>query len=224
MNYALLLLAGSSKRFKQKTPKQFYLINGRPLYYYPLKALEASEDIDGIILLTNEDKVMEVYNFTNANHIQKIKAVIAGGASRNDTVKFGLNKLQEFIHDDDIVLIHDAARALLDKETIHTAISETKIKGATTFALRVYDTLVRAYPNYQVKEYVSRLDTFYLQTPQTFKYGLIKEAYQKNNGPTFDDTEIVYRLKKPVHLLKGKEHLFKVTRSEDVNKVMEALK
>lgn len=219
MNYALLLLAGSSKRFKNHTPKQFYLFKGRPLYYYPLKALESSKDIDGIILLTNKDKVMEVYNFTKSNKINKIKAVIAGGNSRNESVRFGLIKLKEYIKDDDLVLIHDAARPLLNQDDIKVAINETKKKGATSFAIRSFDTLIRAYPNYQVKEYINREDVFRLQTPQTFKYQLIVEAYNKVKQPTFDDTELVYLLRKPVHLLKGSEHLFKVTRLEDVKRL-----
>lgn len=218
MNYALLLLAGSSNRFKDKTPKQFYLIKGKPLFFYPLNALEHSNEIDGIIVLTNKDKVLDVYNFINKNNFKKIKAVISGGITRNETVKLGLSKLKEFAKDDDIVLIHDAARVLLDKEIIEIALKETIRKEATTFALKSYDTLVKSYPNYQVKEYLNRDEIFRIQTPQTFKYKIIMDAYL-NNKITNDDTELVFINKKRVYLLRGSEKLFKVTTKEDIKKV-----
>ena len=216
MNYALLLLAGSSKRFNNKTPKQFYLYHKKPLYLYPLIALVRSTKIDDIILITNESRVLEVYGFIKKHRLGKVKAVIAGGKTRNESVRLGLKKLNEFAHDDDLVLIHDAARVLLNDEDIAYAIKETKIKGATSFALRSFDTLIRSFPNYQVKEYIDRMDVFRLQTPQTFKYHLIKEAYMRQNGPKFDDTELVYQIKKPVHLLKGSERLFKITNTDDL--------
>lgn len=222
MNYALLLLAGSSKRFKYNTPKQFYLINKKPIYYYPLKALNDSKLIDGIIVLTLEDKVMDVFNFAKANKLNKVKAVIAGGNTRNETVKFGISKLNEYIKDDDIVLIHDAARVLLTSAQIEQAINETIKLGATTFAIHSYDTLVKA-KNYQVTSYLERDEIFRIQTPQTFKYKIIKDAY-KNFKVTHDDTELVFNNKIPVHLLKGDERLFKVTSFEDIKKLENYLK
>lgn len=222
MNYALLLLAGNSKRFNNKTYKQFYLVNNKPIYYYPLKTLNDSNEIDGIIILTLKDKIMDVFNFAKNNNLNKVKAVIAGGNTRNETVKFGLNKLNEYIQDDDIVLIHDAARPLLDQNTINVAINETKKKGATTFALHSYDTLVKAN-NFEVNAYLEREDIFRLQTPQTFTFKIIKEAYN-NLRPTHDDTELVYLNHHKIYLLKGDERLFKVTNFSDIKHLEEYLK
>lgn len=223
MNYALLLLAGNSKRFNNKTPKQFYLVKGKPIYYYPLKALNDSPLIDQIIILTLEDQVMDVFSYTKSNKFNKVKAVIAGGATRNETVKFGLNKLKEVIKDEDIILIHDAARALLDTHTIEIAINETKKKGATTFALHSYDTLVKASSNYEVNAYLERNEIFRLQTPQTFKAKIVMNAY-KNMKNTHDDTELVFLNKNKVHLLKGNERLFKITNFDDIKKLESYLK
>lgn len=225
MNYALLLLAGSSSRFNNKTPKQFYLIKNKPIYYYPLKTLNDSKDIDGIIVLTLSEKVYEVYNFIKDNNLKKVNAVISGGKTRTETVRFGLNKLKEFVKDDDIILIHDAARPLIDNQTISTAINETKRKEATTFAMKSYDTLIKSYPNYQVKEYLNRDEIFRVQTPQTFKYALLLEAYNKNaNHLVNDDTELIHLLKHPVHLLRGNERLFKITQFEDIKKLESYIK
>lgn len=217
MNFALLLLAGKSTRFDNNLPKQFYIINKKPLYYYPLKALSDSNDIDGIILVTLKEKVMEVYDAVNAFKINKVKAVIAGGNTRNESVKLGLDKLKEYLKPDDIVLIHDAARALLDTNIISTAINETKKKDATTFALRSFDTLVKA-KDFIITGYINRNETFRVQTPQTFKYSLILEAYNQHIT-TNDDTELVSNMNKKVYLLKGDSKLFKVTTFMDIKKL-----
>jgi len=217
MNYALLLLAGSSNRFHDKTPKQFYLIKDKPLFYYPLKALNESKNIDEIVILTLKDKIFEVFSFVKENKLDKVKVVIAGGNSRNESVRFGLNKIKEKANEDDIVLIHDAARAMLTSLDVDIAINETKKKEATTFAIRSYDTLVKA-SNYQVNQYLNRDEIFRIQTPQTFKFDLIYKAYQ-NNKFTNDDTELVFLLNKKIHLLKGSERLFKVTTKEDIKKM-----
>ncbi|MCQ2792543.1 MAG: 2-C-methyl-D-erythritol 4-phosphate cytidylyltransferase [Bacilli bacterium] len=222
MNYALLLLAGNSKRFLQNTPKQFYLVKNKPIYFYPLKALNDSPLIDGIIILTLKEKVMDVFNYSKNQHFDKVRVVISGGNSRSETVKFGLSKLKEIAHDDDLVLIHDAARPLLDKTTIEIAIKETMNKGATTFALHSYDTLVKAN-NYIVASYLNRNEIFRLQTPQTFKFKIINDAYRsfKNSN---DDTELVFLKNEKVHLLKGSERLFKITCFDDIKKFESYLK
>ncbi len=217
MNFALLLLAGSSNRFKDNTYKQFYLVNNKPLYYYPLKALNDSKEIDQIIVLTLKDKIFDVFNFVKQNNLNKVKAVIGGGNSRNETVKFGLEKIKETANEDDIVLIHDAARALLTSIDVDNAIKETKTKDVTTYALHSYDTLVRA-KNFEVVQYLNRDEIFRIQTPQTFKFKLINNAY-KNFKHTNDDTELVFLTKHKVHLLKGSERLFKVTTKEDIKKM-----
>ena len=223
MNYALLLLAGNSKRFNHKTLKQFYMVKGKPVYFYPLKALNDSPLIDEIIILTLKEEVMNVFNFTKNNKFNKVKAVIAGGESRNETVKFGLDKLKDVIKDDDLILIHDAARALLDTHTIEIALNETKKKGATTFALHSYDTLVKSTSNYEVNAYLERNEIFRLQTPQTFKAKIIMDAYQRMKN-THDDTELVFLNKNKVHLLKGNERLFKITSIDDIKKLESYLK
>lgn len=223
MNYALLLLAGSSKRFNNQVPKQFYVVKGKPVYYYPLKALNDSPLIDQIIILTLENKVLDVFNYVKNNKFNKVKAVISGGHTRNETVSFGLKHIKDQIREEDIVLIHDAARALLDSKTIEVAINETKRKGATTFALHTYDTLVKASTNYEVNGYLERNEIFRLQTPQTFKAKLIMDAYKVMKN-THDDTELVFLNKKKVHLLKGSERLFKITNFDDIKKLENYLK
>lgn len=222
MNYALLLLAGKSTRFNQATPKQFYIVNKKLVYAYSLETLNNAKEIDGIIILTLKEKVLEVFSYAKDHHYQKVQAVIAGGESRNESVKLGILKAKEYLKDDDILLIHDAARPLLTNDKITLAINETKKLGATTFALHSFDTLVKAN-HYKVTQYLPREEIFRIQTPQTFIFKLIYNAYQ-HYYPTHDDTELVYNNKHTIHLLKGDERLFKITNFFDIKKLESYLK
>ena len=100
MNYALLLLAGSSKRFNNQVPKQFYIVKGKPVYYYPLKSLNDSPLIDQIIILTLENQVLDVFNYVKSNKFNKVKAVISGGDTRNMTVSFGLKHIKDQVKEE----------------------------------------------------------------------------------------------------------------------------
>lgn len=223
MNYALLLLAGSSTRFKNSIPKQFFLVNKKPVFFYPLCTLSKSKAINQIVLVVPKNQIVNIKKFVTRNKIIKVKHIIAGGKTRNESVKNGLNAIKNHAKANDIILIHDAARPLLGKEDIALAIKETKKNGATTFAYRCYDTMIKINSKYVIKEYLNRDEVFALQTPQTFKYEIIKEAYktiQKSN----DDTELVHRLHKSVHLLNGSDKLFKITNAQDINKLKSYLK
>lgn len=223
MNYALLLLAGSATRFKSSVPKQFYLLDKKPLFFYPLNALNESKNIDYIVLVVPENKVTAIKDFVKKHKIKKVLCIIAGGNTRNKSVKNGLEAIKKKAKDSDIILIHDAARPLLDQEIIANAIKETKKKKATTFALRCFDTMVKANNKCEVQEYINREEVFALQTPQTFIYKIIKNAYQKVQKSN-DDTELVHHLKHTVYLLEGYEKLFKITSKEDIQKLTSYLK
>lgn len=113
---AVVLAAGSGKRMGTSVHKQYLLIKGKPVIYYTLRAFELSE-VDEIILVTGADEIdycsreiVEKYNF------QKVRAVIAGGKERYDSVYEGLKALS----DCDYVLIHDGARPLISSVLINT--------------------------------------------------------------------------------------------------------
>ncbi|MBP5301457.1 MAG: 2-C-methyl-D-erythritol 4-phosphate cytidylyltransferase [Bacilli bacterium] len=221
MNYAILLLAGSSNRFKDKTPKQFYKIKNKPLYFYPLEILEKSKKINGIILVVPKNKILEINNFTHKHFKNnKIKAIIEGGLTRTESVKNGLNFISKTLKckKTDLILIHDAARPLIDEKIISKAISKTKIKKATIFAIKNNDTVVKTIDK-KIKKYLDRENIFFIQTPQTFCFNVINNAYKNINIKTVknsDDSELVFKKNINIVLLEGDKKLFKITYKNDI--------
>ena len=197
--------------------KPYLLLGGRPIISHTLRALSLSAEIQEIIIVTRpeeidfcEREVVRRYNF------DKVRAVVAGGEERQDSVYQGLKSLKAEV---DIVLIHDAVRPFLTQRLI----SEV-IKGATSFksavvALPVKDTLKEVDEEGWVKRTVPRDNLWDVQTPQAFEPQIIRRAYEealKNNFYGTDDAGLVERCGYRVKTVAGTPENIKITTPEDL--------
>ena len=153
--------------------KQYLLIKGKPVLYYSLKAFEDSI-VDDIILVTAEseisyckEEIIEQYGF------HKVTKIVAGGKERYHSVYNGLQACE----DADIVLIHDGARPFVDDAIIRRNIDMVKEYGACVTGMPVKDTIKIADEFGYVKETPRRDLIWAVQTPQTFRYDVIKKSY-----------------------------------------------
>ena len=197
--------------------KPYLLLGGRPIISHTLRALSLSAEIQEIIIVTRpeeidfcEREVVRRYNF------DKVRAVVAGGEERQDSVYQGLKSLKAEV---DIVLIHDAVRPFLTQRLI----SEV-IKGAVSFksavvALPVKDTLKEVDEEGWVKRTVPRDNLWDVQTPQAFEHQLIRQAYEealKSNFYGTDDARLVERCGYQVKMVVGTPENIKITTPEDL--------
>lgn len=219
MNIAVILAAGKSVRLNEITvPKQLYLVNNIPLFLYSVLSFNQLDEIDGIYLVTNDECLLDVEKYLKQYAVNKVKDVILGGATRQESVYLAIKRLVGHAKADDIILIHDAARPLLEKETILANIEGAKIFEAVTTAIKVHDTVFNA-SNDSVDQIVDRSQLYQAQTPQSFNYRLIKKAHEmaiKNNVYANDDSTLVKQLGYDVHLVNGTATNFKVTTIEDI--------
>lgn len=214
---AIVLAAGSGKRMGTSVHKQYLLIKDKPVIYYTLLAFETS-DVDDIILVTGADEInycretiVEKYGF------RKVRAVIAGGKERYDSVYEGLKALP----DCDYVLIHDGARPLISKDLINANISCVQKENACVTAVPAKDTIKVADDNGYVADTPDRSKLWQIQTPQTFSYALVTEAYRKraeaDDTTVTDDAMVVEKyVNHPIYLLKGDYRNIKITTPEDL--------
>lgn len=170
---AIVLAAGRGKRMQSDVAKQYLLVKNKPVLYYSLKAFQDSM-VDEIILVTAEseityckEEIVDKYHFT------KVSGIIAGGKERYHSVYNGLKACD----DAEIVLIHDGARPFVNEDIILRNISMVKEYGACVTGMPVKDTIKVADADGFVKETPRRDLIWTIQTPQTFRYHLIKEAY-----------------------------------------------
>ena len=212
--YALILSAGSSTRFGGTIKKQFYELKGKPVLYYSVNAFNKSKLIDEIVLVTAKEDIEAVKDLVKKYSFNKVKYVVEGGNTRQESVKNGLAKLE-----DGNVLIHDSARPLVDEEIISSLLKALNSYDGVTPALKSVDTIIKVENN-ELSSLEDRNLLYRLQTPQVFKVKTIKEAHQKFQGKNAtDDTQLVKLLGKKVCIIEGKEQLMKLTRLEDTNAI-----
>ena len=175
-NTAIVLAAGQGKRMHSKIQKQFMELNGMPVLCYSLRCFQESPLIRDIILVTGEEhvswcreEIVEKYGFT------KVSAVVSGGKERYDSVYEGLKALS----DCDYVLIHDGARPLISSVLINANISCVQEKEACITAVPAKDTIKVVDNKGYVADTLERSKLWQIQTPQTFSYALVSEAYRK---------------------------------------------
>lgn len=219
---AIVLAAGRGKRMQSDVAKQYLLVRNKPVLYYSLKAFQDSV-VDEMILVTAEseiayckEEIVDKYN------ISKVSKIVAGGKERYHSVYNGLKACE----DAEIVLIHDGARPFVDEVIIERNISMVKECGACVTGMPVKDTIKIADNKGFVKETPRRDMIWTIQTPQTFCYDLIKEAYDtflsdeeeysKQYSVTDDSmvAEIFGGLK--VKLIEGSYNNVKITTPEDM--------
>ena len=172
---AIVLAAGKGDRMGSSVHKQFMELEGYPLIYYPLLAFEQS-CVDEIILVVGQDEVnycrkdiVEKYKF------HKVRKIVQGGSERYLSVYQGLCAAENT----DIVLIHDGARPFVTDRIIERTIQAALQYGTGVAAMPAKDTVKIADERQFVVQTPDRSKVWMMQTPQTFRYSLIRLAYDK---------------------------------------------
>ena len=181
MNIALIVAAGSGSRMgNADKPKQFLPIYGKPLMIHTIEAFEVHDEIDAIVVVTNEAYIDQVKVWCKQYDLGKIKAVVAGGDSRQISVHNGLQAVKALSKDpkNDIVLIHDAARPLISQRIITDNIRVCEKYDAVDTVIKASDTIVRSVNEESISDIPARNELYQGQTPQTFKLSLILDAHE----------------------------------------------
>lgn len=182
MVYGIILAGGSGKRVGAEIPKQYIEVNGKPILYYTLRAFEESA-ADQISVVADEAHLQYVVSeIVDRFSLKKVSRVCQGGEERFHSVLHGLDDLSSAAQAEDIVLIHDGARPFIRPEEINRMIDAAKEHGAAVAAMPVKDTIKISDDEGFVAATTVRKNTWQIQTPQAFRYGLIKEAYDKAAG------------------------------------------
>ncbi|WP_339148329.1 MULTISPECIES: 2-C-methyl-D-erythritol 4-phosphate cytidylyltransferase [unclassified Sutcliffiella] len=216
MNYQVIVLAaGQGKRMKAGKNKQFIELEGKPVIIHTLSAFEEDPYCDQIKLVIN-DKEKDIFQelFT-LYPIKKIKEIIPGGEERQDSVYNGLNSIQSA----EIVLVHDGARPFISQKVIHNLVKKASKEGAAIVGVPVKDTIKRVSSGGVVEETVERSSLWSIQTPQAFRYPILKEAHEKAKMENYlgtDEASLVERIHIPVHIVEGEYENFKLTTPEDL--------
>lgn len=214
---AIVLAAGSGKRMNSQVHKQYLIIQDRPVLYYSLKEFEDSA-VDEIVLVVGKGEeefcrkeIVDKYG------ISKVKAIVEGGKERYHSVFEGLKQTS----DADYVLIHDGARPFVNQDIIRRCMQEVQKYQACVVGMPVKDTIKIADEEGYAKQTPDRKNVWMIQTPQTFSYALIYEAYEEmlktEDTAITDDAMVLERIKgKKSKLIEGSYRNIKITTPEDL--------
>ena len=216
-NIAIILLGGTGTRFGDDLPKQFYKVNNKPLIYYTITSFERSPLIDEIVLVANKDHKALLEEVLNEYEFTKIKHIVEGGITRQESALMGLFSLKDYLDRSDNVLIHDCARPLVDEEIIKELIEALDTHVGATVALPSTDTVTLIDKNnMEIVGTLNREEVYLIQTPQAFKYGAIFDAHLMYQGKNVsDDTQLLSGIT-PIKIIKGNKKLLKITTKEDI--------
>ena len=214
---ALVPAAGRGLRMGGAVPKQFLSLGGEPLIVQSLRTLQASPVVDQIVLAVPfadveycKDEIVSRYRFT------KVAKVVAGGAERQDSVRYALTQIPS---DTEIVLIHDAVRPFVTQRMIEEVVAAARKEGAAIIALPMRDTVKQVRTDGTIERTVDRTPLWLAQTPQAFRRNWIESAHKKAHAEGIratDDAFLVEWLGYSVTVVEGSGENIKVTRPEDL--------
>ena len=214
MNVAIILAAGNGTRLSNNIKKQFIKIHDKQLFLFSFDSF-CSSNIDKILIVSSKEDINYVRSLVSSN--EKFLDVIAGGETRQQSVKNALNYLKAILADDDVILIHDAARPLIKFPLINEVINKTIQYDCCSLILPIKDTII-SLSNNNYESTLERDKLASVQTPQGFKFKIIYEAHLKAmHSSATDDAQLVKKLGFNIHLIKGDEQNFKITTNEDLN-------
>jgi 2-C-methyl-D-erythritol 4-phosphate cytidylyltransferase/2-C-methyl-D-erythritol 2,4-cyclodiphosphate synthase len=191
-------------------------VNGQPLIAHTLAAFQECPAIDAVIVVVRQQDIHPIQALVRERAFSKTTSVVLGGDARQDSVRNGLAALPP---DCDVVVIHDGARCLVDCDTITASIQAAREHGACVVAVPVIDTIKLSNDGCFVDSTLDRRKLYAVQTPQTFRFSVITQAFERAYNDGFvgtDDASFVERLGWPVAIVRGSYENFKITVPSDI--------
>ena len=210
-NYAIIVAGGIGSRMLSDIPKQFLLLNGRPMMMYTIEAFYHCQAHPEIIVVLHPDHHDYWLQLCVAHNFVIPHQLVGGGDTRFQSVKNGL----KVIDGDSIIAVHDAVRPLVDVKVIDQSYMVAAEKGNAIVAVQSRDS-IRQLKNNQTAA-VPRDEIYLVQTPQAFRSDILRKAYEQDYHSNFtDDASVVELSGVDIHLVNGNHTNIKVTFPEDI--------
>lgn len=208
----VIVAAGSASRMGG-IDKVMAPLGGEPMIVRTVRAFQECDAVKKIVVVTRQDLILPITSLCSG--MDKVKAVVAGGSSRQESVHLGLNALSGEVQ---LVAVHDGARPLVSWQLIDRVIRAANTYGAAAPAIPVKDT-IKVVQGGVVKMTPDRSELYAVQTPQVFDFDLLRGALKKVEQEQLqvtDDCSAVEQMGMRVKIVEGDEHNLKVTTPMDL--------
>jgi len=208
---AIIAAAGRSKRMGGGD-KLFAVVGGKPLLAHTLSAFDGCRGVDRVVLVLSPENMERGRELVAEAGFSKVAAVCQGGERRQDSVRNGLEALASC----QWVVVHDGARPLVTAGLIERGLEAAKETGAAIAALPIGDTVKEVEPPGLIGRTLSRGGLWAAQTPQVFRYDILREAHQRAQAEATDDAALVEELGYQVKVFEGSPRNMKVATAADL--------
>lgn len=214
--YSILTAGGSGTRFAKNStgkPKQFQPLLGKPVIVYSMLAFQRSKLVDEIIISADSKYFDLIHTLAVKHKIKKLSGIAEGGKTRFESVRNAFNSIEN-ARSSDLVLIHDAARPNISPQLIQTLL---KAGSEAVAGCRISDTVKRTSKGY-VTETLNRENLYTVQTPQLFRYGVLKNSYKKSGRRVdfTDESSLVENAGYKVKIVESPRENIKITTPGDI--------
>jgi len=212
---AIIPAAGTGVRMGGGTPKQFLSLEGVPIFIHTLRKFAASNVIDGIFLALRPEDMERARKDIDRERFSKPVRLVAGGASRQETVG---RALAEAPATTEMVVVHDAVRPFVELDLIQRVVEAARQHGAAVLGIPSVDTVKQVEQQF-IRGTIPRERIVLAQTPQAFRFNLIREAFARAEADGFygsDESSLVERLDHTVTVLMGSDRNIKITKPSDL--------
>jgi len=218
--FTIIPAAGLGTRMAGAQPKQFLALNGIPILVHSLRAFASVAQVTGIYVAVRKPEMERVEAQIAEYGLSDRVRVVEGGDNRQESVSHALAALPA--RHEDIVLVHDAVRPLIDAATIERTIEAVDLHGAAIVGLPAVDTIKQVERTAHGALVVSTIPREFVvlaQTPQGFRYGMLKRAYAEAMADGFvgtDESSVVERAGQSVAVVPGSQVNLKITKPGDL--------
>ncbi len=178
VNVFMLMMGGSGTRFGADRPKQYTLVRQRPLFSFITEKADSTEVIHRIVVVSHKDWLDYVSEWCEKTIHRVPYSVVAGGATRSESVLNGLRSMEAVVSAEDVVMIHDATHPYLDPEAVRMTAEAAALYGGATVASKNYDTVYRTDESGFLEKVEPRELIVAGASPEAFQYGRIYPIYR----------------------------------------------
>ena len=227
MNIALLTAAGTGTRMHQDIPKQFIHVDNKPVIIHTMEAFQKHPSIDAILVVTLDSWKEVLWAYAKQFNISKLKWVVTGGETGQDSIRNGLNTLKDKCPNKDItIIIHDGNRPLVSSEIISDSLATFAKYGSAVAVIPCTEVVFESENGISSHISTQREKLFRTQTPHTYKLNELlwahNEAKKRGIKGTAASCLLMKELGKETYFSKGSEENIKITTLDDL-KIFKAL-
>lgn len=216
---ALIFAGGTGQRMNSRSkPKQFLEMHGKPIIIYTLEHFEYHEEIDNIVIVCLEGWIEELRGLLKRFDITKVSNIVPGGVTGHDSIYLGLEAMKATANEDDIVLIHDGVRPLINEELISRNIQMVKECGNAITVEPVRESVVQSIDGKNISDVPTRSQMYIAKAPQSFRYADILRLYEmahEDGCRSIDSSHLCSLYHEPMNIVMSTKNNIKITEPAD---------